>query len=253
MANLLLTGVGGGGQVSAFTVLAPATHAQSGPFVTGTLNPSADAQIFVVVGFTGSIGDTALKAADDVFAGFNVVGSAWTLYQSPAGTATSQTSTHVWTARTTSNPGSGTVTVDTGVIPADMTVTVLEVTGANATTPVIGTVTFSAAGGTTVSLDTASTVDVGDAVAIFGTSRNDSDGMTSTMTEVVDSYRGSNPSATQYIAYRTGSTNDTADIDGTNTVHTSAVAFCIKAAAGGGGSAIEMLTGVSGGLVLTGV
>lgn len=225
----------GGGQVGALSVLVPTDHNSVRPYTSASFAPSADSQVFVVVSNTGSVNDTSNKLATDVTSTFAVTAAGWSIYQSPAPGVTAQTSTHVWTARTTSSPGSGTVTINSGATPAASAITILEMTGADATAPINGAVSTQAAGGTSISLDTAVPVATGDAVLIFGTSRNDSDGMTSTMTEVVDSYRGSNPSATQYAAYRTGSTSSTADISGMNTVHNSAVAFHVVAGTPTGG------------------
>lgn len=215
----------------AVNILAAAVQAVTRPWTSGSISPTPGALVFVVVANTGSASDTGNKTASDVTATFGITGS-WTLWEQANPGASARSSVHVWSARASGSPGSGTVTVNTGASPADSHIAIYERPGADATAPIVGKVgAFDTTGAPTLTLGAAPAS--ADDVVSFATSRNDTNGATagSGMSLVSNAFHAS-PSASLSVQKRTGSTSTAVPFAGLNTVHNAVMAFIVKEASG---------------------
>jgi fibronectin-binding autotransporter adhesin len=202
------------------------------PYTSGTISPSANALVLVMVSNTGSVGDTSSKLASNLTSTFAINGS-WAIQQVADPGATSRSSIHVWWAVTTSSPGSGTVTINTGASPAASHIAIVEFTGIDTTTPMtgyIGPVGSASATGTLTLTAAPTTADVTYSVAA---SRNDTNGATagSGMTLHLNAWHAS-PSAGLSTQQRTSSTSTSVPYAGLGTVWNSVMAFNVKVASG---------------------
>lgn len=211
------------------STLADASSNVIRPWVSPTLSPQPNALVMVFIGNTGSIGDTSSKAASNCNSAFNVVES-WKLFQVADPGASSKTSVHVWWAITTSTPGSGSITIDSGSTPAGSSVAVKEVTGVDLIGPIKGLsapVSGQVTDGTFI-LNEAPTTD--DLVMSVTISRNDFNGANVVADMSFDTnFSYDKPSACMAIQFRTGSLSTTVSYAGLNTLWNSGIAWIVKA------------------------
>lgn len=212
----------------AFATLQAPVNTVVRPYTSGTITPSANARVYVIVSNTGSAGDTGSQLASAMSSTFS--GLTWNIEQSFANAATA-TATYVWWAQFGASPGSGTLTLTSGASPADSNIAIIQVTGhdpAAAHTGSVGAVSVAI----NPSLTLAAAPDAADATLAFSTSRNDANGAIAGagMTLYTNIFKA-NPTASQAMSYRTGSTSTTVPFDGLNTVNNTILAFNVKAAA----------------------
>lgn len=211
----------------------PAGTQVTAAVTTASFTPTANAFIVVVVGSTGSAAATgALTTA--AISSTHSAGTfgAWTIQQSNGGGA-SRSGVFVFYCFAGASPGAGTLTLTLGAAPTDAVIQVLEFTGVDTTTPVVGVATTGVAT-STASVTVGATPTTSD--YLFGAvcSRNDNDGFTpgSGFTAFTQYFHGS-PVASVLIEYQTGTTSTTVDVSSSNTVWTTLVGFIIKNAAAG--------------------
>lgn len=211
------------------------------PYTTGTLSPSANALVMLIVSNTGSVSDTSSKLASNVTSTFAINGS-WAIMQVADPGATSRASIHVWWAITTGSPGSGTITLNTGASPADSHIGVIEFTGIDTSTPMTGYIGPAATATAAFTLTLTAAPAAADWTYTIAASRNDTNGATvgSGFTLDFNAFHAS-PTASLSTQSRTGSTSTSAAFAGLGTVSNAAMAFNVKVAPAGG--TVHQVTG----------
>lgn len=123
------------------TVLAATVFVTASPATTAAFTPTGGALVEVVATVTGTAAATGALTTADISSTITGMGT-WSLEQRSASGLGSATAVYIFRAFAPASPGSGTVTVTfPTTTPAKASVTVVETTGVDTTTPVAGVAT----------------------------------------------------------------------------------------------------------------